>query len=466
MNPPLKLAFCAALSAVIWFFPLPEGLEPRAWHVFAVFVGVIFSFILRPYPMGVTVIIGLVFLSITEDIGIEDALRGYGESVVWLVVAAFLIAGGVERTGIGRRIALILVRKFGKSPTGIGYSLCGAELLLGPVVPSVTARGGGILAPIMQSLASTLKSTPENEPRRAGEYLALVGAHANLVTAAMFLTGMAANPLVAQAAKDVMNIDFGWGTWALGAIVPGLISLAGVPLIISVLAKPTLTDTREAQKEANKLLMKLGNWSRGEIIMAFVFVILVVLWSTKPYHGMPTTLVAWIGVCLLLLSGTEKWANVTANHKAWDTLVWLGGLLTMATILKNYGFIQWFADNVGGMVQGMDGVLVAVILALIYFYSMYMFSMLTAHIVAMVAAFLTLCAGAGAPSMLSIALLAYFSNLCATTTYYSTGPVVIYFGLGYVQPNTWLRVGFLMSLYHLVIWLGIGMPWWKLLGWW
>ena len=108
------------------------------------------------------------------------------------------------------------------------------------------------------------------------------------------------------------------------------------------------------------------------------------------------------------MTNTEKWQDIVGNDKAWDTLIWLGGLLTMANSLKEYGFIDWFAQSVGGWVEGLDGITVVVFLALIYFYSMYSFSMLTAHIAAMVAAFFTVALGAGAPPLLTIAILATF----------------------------------------------------------
>ncbi len=466
MKPIVKLGICALICAAIWIIPTPEGLSDQAWQLFAVFVSVIISFILRPFPMGVMVMLGLVFLSASQTITIKEALVGYGDTTVWLVVSAFLIAGAVSRTGLGTRIALVLVSMMGKSSVGLAYSLCGSELILGPVVPSNTARGGGILAPIMQSLATAMGSTPDKEPKKIGEYLTLVGAHANLITAAMFLTGMAANPLVAKAAQDVLNVDFDWATWALGAIVPGLTGLALLPWFIKWLAPPQIKDTTAAYEKSKTDLAAMGGWSRGEKIMGWVFVLLIVLWSTKALHGLHTTLVAWIGVCVLLLTNTEKWSDMVANSKAWDTLIWLGGLLTMANMLKAYGFIAWFADNIGGMIQGIDGMTVAIVLALVYFYSMYMFSMLTAHIAAMVAAFFALSLGAGAPVMVSVALLAYFSNLCACTTYYSTGPVVIYFGLGYVESKKWFATGFLVSLFHMAIWLGLGSLWWKIIGWW
>jgi DASS family divalent anion:Na+ symporter len=461
-----RWAATLAIGAALWSWPVPEGIKTEAWHLLAVFAATIASFLLRPMPMGPMVLVAIVFLGATGTIEFKHLLKGFGDKTVWLVVAAFLIAGSVQRTGFGKRVALSLVQWFGRSTLGLGYALCGAELVLGPVVPSNTARGGGILAPIAQSLATSLNSKPGDTQDRAGAYLTLVGAHANLITAAMFMTGMAANPLVARAASDVLNVEFGWGTWALGALVPGLVGLALLPLVMLKLSRPELTDTRVAQEHAGHELGEMGKWSRGQLIMGAVFVLLLTLWSTKQLHGMDTGLVAWIGVLVLLISGVDEWKDVTQNSKAWDCLVWLGGLLAMANALKDEGVVDWFATSMKTQVAGMSGIAVVLVLAVIYFYSMYGFSMLTAHISAMVAAFFGVALAAGAPPLVTVALLAYFSCLCACTTNYSTGPVIIYFGLGYVPVSKWFGIGFLISLYHLVIWLGLGLVWWKLLGWW
>ncbi len=200
--------------------------------------------------------------------------------------------------------------------------------------------------------------------------------------------------------------------------------------------------------------------------MLSVLVLLLVLWSTKFLHGMGTTLVAWIGVLLLLLTNTQTYNDVIKNDRAWDTLLWLGGLLTMANLLLDYGFIHWFVDNLKMQVSGMDGFTVIIILGIVYFYSMYAFSMLTAHISAMIAPFLSVCLAAGGQPMLSVAVFAYFSCLCGSTTNYSSGPVIIYFGLGYVTAPKWFKIGFIVSLFHLAVWFSVGLLWWKVLGWW
>lgn len=461
----MKLGICVSIAVALWMLTGYVGADPKGWHIFSIFVAVIVGLILRPYPMGAMVIFGLVAITATE-ITVTEALSGFQSYTVWLIVSAFFIAGAVIRTGFGRRVALILVSWLGKTIWGLGYALCGAEFLLGPVVPSNTARGGGILSPIVDSLSKALDSHPDQNPERAGRYLAMVSSHANLIVAAMFLTAMAANPMIKEAAKTVFDIDFSWCKWALGAIVPGLTGLLLLPLLIRFLTKPTLIDTREAQERAREELAKMGAWTRKEKIMGGVFIMLLLLWAIGPFGKGGSTLVALIGICILLLTGTEKWSDILRNDKAWDMLIWFGGLLTMANMLKKYGFIKWFAGNMESLVSGLGGVSVVVILALIYFYSMYGFSMFTAHISAIIVTFFIICKNAGGPAMLTIPLFAYFSSVCGCLTNYSTGPVVIYFGLGYVPAGRWFSWGFIISLFHLAIWLGVGMVWWKILGWW
>ncbi len=468
-----RLGICAALGLILWFWPVPAGVEPDGWRVLAVFAATILGLLLRPFAMSTVVLFGLLVLVVTQTIGedsrssLEAALVGFSNTTVWLVVAAFLIAGSVIRTGLGRRIALTLVNRLGQNERGLAYGIGFAELLLAPVIPSNTARGGGIVAPVVDAVSKSVgEGRDSDEARAVGRYLVFAGAHFNLITAAMFLTAMAANPLVAEAAGDVAGIDFTWGTWALGAIVPGLVAIALLPVFLHLVIKPPRIDGAAARTTAQEQLTAMGPRKREETILISVLIGLVALWATGPLHGLHVTVVALLGIAVLLATGAERWRDLAATWGAWDALIWLGGLLTMANLLRDTGVISWFASAAATVFDGYAGMTVAIGLALIYFYSMYGFSMLTGHISAMVGAFLVIAVAADAPPLLMVAMLAYFSNLCGCLTHYSTGPVVIYFGLGYHTVPDWFRVGFFVSLFHMVVWLGVGLPWWKFLGWW
>ncbi|MEM9187158.1 MAG: DASS family sodium-coupled anion symporter, partial [Planctomycetota bacterium] len=405
----------------------------------------------------------------------KQTLSGFADTTTWLVVAAFLIAGAMVRSGLGRRLALTLIGRLGGTTLGLGYGVAAAELVLGPFVPSNTARGGGVMAPIVDSLSKAIGDEAGHETdakrNRSDEYLVLVGAHTNLVVAAMFLTGMAANPLVSKAAADVLGFEFGWGRWLMGSVVPGLASLALVPFLLYTVCRPDAA-AGAARAEAREELAAMGAWSAKQATLAAVLVGMLALWATGPLqvawigYKLPTALVALGGVVLLVVLGVEQWRDVTGNAAAWDTLIWLGGLITMAGALRDTGFTRWFATSAGGFVEGWPALSTAVALALVYFYSMYAFSMLTGHILALAGAFFAVGLAAGAPPLLLVPLVAYFSNLCGCLTNYSSGPIVIYFGLGYVPVGRWFRVGLIVSVAHLVVWLGVGLLWWKVLGWW
>ena len=461
----LKTISPILIGFVLWILGSPAGLNEEAFLMSIIFISTILSILIRTLPMAMSVLIGLFVTIATDIMPLKKALLGFSDTTTWLVVIAFLIAGVIIDTGLGKRVALICIDRVGKTIIGLGYALCSAELLLGPFVPSNTARGGGIIAPLADSISRSLGSSPEEKPESAGEYLHLVGAHANLITAAMFLTGMAANPLIARAALDIYGIEFDWVTWALGAIVPGVVGLLGLPIFLKYLSPPTIGSMKPMRKEIKTQIEKLGAWSFHEKGAIFILAFMLLLWVTKSLHGLGTTVVALLGLISILLFKVSNWERLVKNHRAWDTLVWLGGLLTLATGLKDTGFIPWLSDIMNSRLVSLESFTLLIVLLLIYFYSMYAFSMLTAHIAALASTIFILASETNINPYLIVALIAYFSSLCGCLTNYSTGPIIIYFGNGYSKPSKWFKVGLLVSFYHLVIWFIVGSAWWKFIGW-
>ena len=453
------------LGIILWLIRAPSGLNQEAYLMFIIFSSTILSILIKAIPMSTSVLIGLLVSVITNLMSLKDALIGFGDTTTWLVVIAFLIAGVIIETGLGRRIALLCINLLGKTVTGLGYAICASELILGPLVPSNTARGGGIIAPIVDSISRSLGSEPKKDPGIAGEYLHLVGAHANLITAAMFLTGMAANPIISRVAMEVYGIEFDWSTWALGSIIPGFISLACLPIFLKYFSKPTIESTENIREDIKLRIKDLGPWSFRETAMVVILILMLSLWATKSINSMGTTTVALLGLVMLLIFNIASWDQLVKNYKAWDTLIWLGGLLTLATGLKSTGFISWISVSMNSSLEGMEPFTLLISLAMIYFYSMYIFSMLTAHIVALGSTIMVATSGTDLNPFLVVGIIAYISSLCGCLTNYSTGPVIIYFGNGYSKPSNWFKIGFFISLYHLIIWTLFGSIWWKYIGW-
>ena len=213
-------------------------------------------------------------------------------------------------------------------------------------------------------------------------------------------------------------------------------------------------------------LEKMGAMQRREKMMVAVFIVILVLWVTAEWTKLDATLVALLGVSIMLLTGVIRWEDVLAEKGAWDALIWFGGLVMMATQLNTLGLMKWFATAAGASVAGMGWLPAMIVLILVYFYSHYGFASLTAHTSALFPPFLAVIVAAGAPPYLAALSLAFFSSLCAGTTHYGTGPAPIYFGAGYVDQKTWWKFGLLLSFMNIIIWMGVGFPWWKVLGLW
>jgi DASS family divalent anion:Na+ symporter len=435
-------------------------------HLLAIFVGTIVGIILKPLPMGAVAMVGIAATAMTQTLTITEALSGFGNRVIWLIVLAFFISRGFIKTGLGPRIAYLFMALLGRKSLGLGYGLVATDLVLAPAIPSNTARAGGVIFPILRSVAEAYGSKPEDGTAgRIGAFLTVTAFQGTVITSAMFLTAMAANPLAAELAS-VQGVEITWTGWAMAAAVPGLLSLISVPWLLYRLAPPEVKETPAARDLALENLRELGAMKRSEWIMLGCFVLLLVLWILSGPLGIHTTATAMLGLVVLLVTGVLTWTDVLEEKGAWDTLVWFSALVMMASFLTELGVIPWFSDVVSGVFGGSAWTVAFLGLSLVYFYSHYLFASNTAHVSAMYAPFLGVALVVGTPPVLAALVLGFFSNLFSSMTHYGTGPAPVLFGAGYVEVGEWWRLGLVVSLANLVIWLGVGGLWWRVLGLW
>jgi DASS family divalent anion:Na+ symporter len=451
---------------VLWLIPVPEGLKPAAWHLFAIFLGTVVGFILQPIELGTIALIALVLCALTGTMKFSEVLTAFSGGTVWLIVSAFILARAFIITGLGRRIAYITMRAFGDSSLKLVYSLALSDVIIGPAIPSNSARAGGLVFPIVQSLAQAFGSHPGESSRKLGAYLMACVFHLDLVVSALFLTAMVGNPIAVAMAKKVLGIDITWIQWFVAASVPGIVAILAIPYVLYKLYPPEIKNTPEAKVLANKALEEMGPVSRNEKFLLVVFVMLLGLWATTTITKLDTTLIAFMGLSILLVTRVLTWKDVISEQKAWDTLIWVGGVIVMSDYLNKTGFIPWFAKILENQMVGVSMITAVVLSFVIYLYSHYFFASMSAHVTAMYAALITLGVAAGAPPFISAFVVAIAANICGCLTHFGTGPAPVYFGAGYIDQKTWWTIGFGVSLMHIVIWLGIGGVWWKVLGYW
>ncbi|MDE3167234.1 MAG: DASS family sodium-coupled anion symporter, partial [Acidobacteriota bacterium] len=451
-------------GTLLYFFPV-GGLDRAQAHVFGVFVATIIALVAQPVKMGVSVVLAMTLLAVTGALPPGKVLSGFSNVVVWLIFTAFLFSKAITATGFGARIGYLFIRRFGRTPLRLGYSIAAADLVLAPFIPSDTARGGGVICPITRGVAEAFGEDGAAGGRMGG-FLILTAFHTTYTASAMFLTSMAANPLIAEMALKAGHVELSWLRWLSGSILPGTLALIVLPWLIARLMPPGIADTAPARAHAASQLARMGSLSRRERWLAAIMGGVMFGWVTSPWHGINNTFVALMGLCAILLAGVVSWDDLLGEGKAWDALIWFAPLIMMSEVLNENGTIRVLSRHLFSALAGWQPAAALLVLAAAYCYVHYAFASMTAHVTALYPAFLAAALAAGVPPMAAALALAYFSNLDAAMTHYGTGSAPVYFGSGYVRQGEWWRVGFVISLANLVLWLGIGSLWWKLIGIW
>ncbi len=462
----LILLLTISLSLIAWYLPISEAISINAWHLLIIFIATIIGIILNPLPMGVIALLSILACVLTNTLSLSECLSGFGDSIVWLVVFAFFISNGFIKTGLGSRVAYYVLSKIGHSTLGISYALVIADFVLSPLIPSATARGGGVIFPIAKSIC---KSFSDDEhpgvSSKNGGFIMSVCTQSTVITSTLFITAMAANPLAVKLAENA-GYSISWTDWAIAAIVPGIVSLAVMPLVVYYLYPPTIKYSDSAPKIAKEKLAAMGRLSIHEIIMMVVFVVLIGLWINGPRFGLEPTTVALIGLSILFVTRVINFEDNLADKGAWHTFIWFATLVMLSDFLSKFGLMTWIGTKLQFLFIDTSPINSLVILSLLYFYIHYFFASSTAHITVLLPTFLVLFVNAGVPGALAALILSFLSTLSAGLTHFGLSSTPIFFGAGYMKTKDWWYIGLVTSIVYLLVWIFIGGAWWKLLNLW
>uniref|UniRef100_A0A0D6R1C5 Dicarboxylate transporter 2.1, chloroplastic n=1 Tax=Araucaria cunninghamii TaxID=56994 RepID=A0A0D6R1C5_ARACU len=466
---PLPLLISVGVGLIVQFLvPKPVEVTAQAWQLLSIFISTIAGLVMNPLPVGACTFIALTTAVITRTLSFTAAFNGFTNEVIWLIVISFFFARGFVKTGLGDRIATYFVKWLGKSTLGLSYGLTVSEALMGPAMPSTTARAGGVFLPIIKSLSLSNGSLPnDNSSKKLGAYLIQSQFQACCNSSALFLTAAAQNLLCLKLAEELgVVISSPWVTWFKVASVPAIIALLAVPYLLYKLDPPEIKDTPEAPGIAAKRLEEMGPVTRNEWVMVGTMLLAVSLWVCGDMLGITSVVTAMLGLSVLLLLGVLDWDDCLSEKSAWDTLAWFAVLVGMAGQLTNLGIVQWMSGCVAKILASFSLSWPAAfgILQAAYFMIHYLFASQTGHVGALYSAFLAMHLAAGVPGVLAALALAYNTNLFGSLTHYSSGQAAVYYGAGYVDLPDVFKLGFIIAVFNALIWCGVGIFWWKFLG--
>lgn len=454
----IKRAVTLVFGIMVWYVPIPWDLSADSWHLFAIFITAIVGVLLEALSIFTASILALVAVVLLGVLTPERAFSGFSESFILLILAAFLVAKGVIKSGLGRRIAFLLIRRFGRSTLNLGYCIVATDTLLGPAIPSNTARSG-ILYPITHALALDTGSLPTEEGRKkTGTYLMMTAISGHTISSALWFTGMAANPVGAGLAAQ-FGVNMNFGNWFFVASLPCIIALIAIPIVLYKLFPPEHKYTPEAPKHAREALEKMGPMSQKEWIMGITFIGMILLWAFSPVFNINLAIVAFLGLSILILANVYTLEDIRQGAgDALETYVWFAILYMMSTALNDMGFMKTLGAQIATLISGYHWVPVYILLTVLYILIHYLFVSQTAHLLALYAVFLQVAVNAGVPAALMAFMLSFATNYFAVVSPQASSSNVLFAGSGFLPTDDIYKQGAVVTVLNTAIFL-LATPW-------
>ena len=454
----LKQAVPFVIAIGIWFCPIPAGLTAPAWHLFAVFAAAIASVLIGAFPLLTASMLAVGAIVLTGTITPVQAYSGFANSSVLLVVVAFIVAQAVVKSGLGRRISLFMVSRFGGSSLGLAYSIVLTDAAIAPAFPSNTARGG-VLFPIVLSVVTGAGSKPDQpEGRRLGGYLMFCGMASLAISSALWMTATSCNPIAVQIVQKA-GLEINFGKWLLASAVPSLVALGLLPLIVAKIFPPRVGKTPEAPAAARRDLASMGSMSRDEWITAATFVLMVAGWVFGSKLDLNTTSVAFMGFGVLLLAGVITLDDVAKQGDTLATFLWLSILFAMSGQLNELGFMGYVGERLADGLGGLSWTILYVTLIVLYVVIHYLFVSQTSQVLALFGVFLDVGTRGGVPLPLMAFGLLFASSYFSVITPQGGSQNIIFAASGYLTQRELYKLGLIITLAFLAIYLLIGSPW-------
>jgi DASS family divalent anion:Na+ symporter len=387
-----------------------------------------------------------------------QAFAGFANTSVLLVVVAFIVAQAVVKSGLGRRISLFMVSRFGGSALGLAYSIVVTDAAIAPAFPSNTARGG-VLFPIVLSVAKGAGSNPDDpEGRRLGGYLMFCAMASLAISSALWLTATSGNPIGVQIAQK-SGLEIGFGSWIVASCVPALVAIVMLPLLVAKLFPPRVGATPEAPAAARADLAGMGPMSRDERITAMTFALMVTGWVLADTLKLNPTSVAFMGFGVLLLSSVLTLDDIAKQGDTLATFLWLAVLFALSGQLNELGFMGYVGERLASRLGGLSWPTLYLTLIVLYVGIHYMFVSQTSQILALLGVFLDVGVRGGVPTPLMAFGLLFASSYFSVITPQGGSQNIIFAASGYLKQRELYQLGFFTTLAFLAVFLVIGTPW-------
>ncbi|GMQ80840.1 MAG: DASS family sodium-coupled anion symporter [Rhodothermia bacterium] len=439
----------------------PEGLSLEGWRVAGVGLLMAVWWMTEAVPIPATSLLPLVLFPLLGIEDIRSTAAPYANPLIYLFLGGFLIAEAVQRSGLHKRLALLILGKTGNSPKMIVAGFMVATAFLSMWVSNTATTL--MMLPIGISvvhLASSSVAVGKESIRRFGTLLMLSIAYSASVGGVGTLVGTPPNALMAGFLEDTYGIAIGFAEW-LWVGIP--LVIIGLPVVYVILVygvyQPEFDSIPGGRRMFERKYTELGPFSKREFRVSLVFFGVALLWITRPLltgvvSGLSDPGIAMAGTVILFvlpadsLRGDRLLAWSDATKIPWGVLILFGGGLSLAGAIDSSGLAAWIGDGLSQLSVLPTPVVILIITTTVIFLTELTSNTATAAaflpVVGTVAVVLT-----GEP--LVFVIPATIAASCAFMLPVATPPNAVVYGSGFITLPEMARVGIYLNLAFIVI---------------
>lgn len=464
------LPLALLIFAIIYTMPTPEGLSYAGKMALGVFVTALTIWVTESIPNYAVSLLVIVALPLTGAWTEKQAMGVLGYEVIWLTFAAFIIASGMEKSGLAKRMALYLISKFGKSVNSILILLIIINFLIAFVVPSTTARAA-MMFPIVLLVVEAFEVNINDPKNNFGKLLALHGIQANNLSTAAIVTATSSQILAISFIKDLTGHEVSWMEWFLASAPITILTLVSMFFIGKLLFKLPKSDSKTLDlgkiKDEYK---KLGKMTINEKKALLIFTVTLVLWAMDSLQlklfgfQLSLVMVALLSSALFFLPyvGILKWKEAKIS---WNLLIFACGAYAGGVALDETGLASWGLDIVFNK-MGIENMSFVVLFAVIMFIASFSHILFTSKTVRTIILIPTIIGIANATGYnpVALALPAAFCIADTITLPPHSKVNLIYYGTGYFTVLEQMLYGILVLLAKWAILVIASVTWFKIIG--
>ncbi len=447
------------LFIVILLLPVPKDMNISAWYTMAVALMMVVFWITETIPLYVTALIPIVLFPILNIQTISKTTASFGHPLIFLFLGGFLLAEGIQKWGLHKRIALYIIKIIGVSPKKIiaGFMLSSAFLSMW-ISNTATAL---MMLPIGLSVISVVKSSKkvsEQMQRQFSVALLLAIAYACSIGGITTLIGTPPNAFMSAFMMETYHVDIDFAKWILIGLPFTLVSLPITYFLLTKVIFNLNIDLNIDKYIIEDEIKKIGKITTEEKIIQLVFLLTALLWITRPLiakyvNGISDSGTAIFAALLLFIIPSKNKSTTILEWKdakniSWGILLLLGGGLALAAGVKNSGLATWIANSILGHGE------IPILLMITIFVTAIIFLTELSSNTATTAAFLPIIASIGVGmgiNPLQFVVPATIAASCAFMLPVATPPNAIIFSSNVVTIKDMARAGFLLNIVFVIV---------------